>query len=74
MPIIAQDEIVESRIWSSGAEIVSHVNWSQIARVRRSLGTTGDELNRNAFEQPVEASRPTLLLEGASKSATSRAA
>lgn len=34
------DEIVEERIWRGGVEIVSRVNWTQIARVRRSLSIT----------------------------------
>ncbi|HEU5220398.1 MAG TPA: hypothetical protein VFU23_17180 [Gemmatimonadales bacterium] len=74
MPTMLLDEIVESRIWSSGAEIVSHVNWSQIARVRRVLGTTGDELQRNHFEQLILEARPTLRLEAPLVSAASRAA
>ena len=37
------DEIVESRTWSSGVEIVARVNWSQIARIRRALGVVGEE-------------------------------
>ena len=39
------DEIVEDRTWRNGIEIVSHVNWSQIARVRRSLGLAGGALS-----------------------------
>ena len=35
------DEIVEDRTWRNGIEIVSHVNWSLIARVRRSLCLAG---------------------------------
>ena len=74
MPITEQDEIVESRTWSSGTEMISHVNWSHIARVRRVLGTTGFEFHRNQFEQPVESTRPTLRLERAWSSAGPRAA
>ena len=37
MRTIAKDEIVESRVWSGGVEIVSRMNWSHLARVRRSL-------------------------------------
>lgn len=74
MPIGMRDEIVESRIWSGGAEIVSHVNWSQIARVRSALGTTGVEVHRQFFGQRSEAGRPTLKLEKQSRSASPRAA
>ena len=38
---VLEDEIVEDRIWRNGIEIVSRVNWSQVARVRRSLGLAG---------------------------------
>ena len=38
----AQDEIVELRTWIGSVEVVSRVNWSQIARVRRSLGLTAE--------------------------------
>ena len=74
MPMTQQDEIVESRTWSSGTEMISHVNWSQIARVRRVLGTTGFEIHRNQFERPVESARPTLRLERPWSSAGFRAA
>ena len=33
-----QDLIVESRHWRHGVEIVSHVNHSQLGRVRMALG------------------------------------
>jgi hypothetical protein len=35
------DEIVEERSWRSGVEVISRVNWSHIARVRRALGIIG---------------------------------
>jgi hypothetical protein len=42
------DEIVESRTWSSGVEIVAHLNWSHVARVRRALGLAVEApLSRN---------------------------
>jgi len=37
-----QDEIVETRIWRGNIEIVSRVNWTHIARLRRSLGLAGE--------------------------------
>ena len=40
MPSLYSDEIVEERIWRGGVEIVSRVNWTHIARVRRSLSIT----------------------------------
>jgi len=45
------DEIVETRTWSSGTEIVARVNWSQIARVRRVLGLAGEEFRQGQFVQ-----------------------
>jgi hypothetical protein len=41
MPREYRDEIVVERTWRSGVEMVSRVNWSQVARVRRSLGLGG---------------------------------
>ena len=32
------DQVVEERRWMSGVEVVSHVNHSQLARVRAALG------------------------------------
>ena len=58
----SRDEIVETRTWRSGVEIVTRVNWSHIARVRSVLGIAGDELGRGAFVQVV--SRPKLVLHG----------
>lgn len=43
------DEIVESRTWSSGVEIVARVNWSQIARIRRALGVAGEQFSLREF-------------------------
>ncbi len=57
-----RDEIVETRTWRSGVEIVTRVNWSHIARVRSVLGIAGDEVGRGAFVQP--AVRPKLVLHG----------
>ena len=54
------DEIVESRTWSSGVEIVARVNWSHIARVRRALGVAGEEFTSRNFgrlPQPKRESR-----------------
>ena len=51
MYLNTDDEIVESRTWSSGTEIVARVNWSQIARVRRVLGLAGEEFRQTHFEQ-----------------------
>jgi hypothetical protein len=42
MRTTGQDEIVETRIWIGSVEIVSRVNWTHIARVRRSLGFAGE--------------------------------
>ena len=62
MPTNSQDEIVETRTWSSGVEITARINWSQIARVRRVLGIAGDDLGRDVFLQLVQ--RPQLVLHG----------
>lgn len=51
MYLNTDDEIVETRTWSSGTEIVARVNWSQIARIRRVLGLAGGEFQQGQFEQ-----------------------
>ena len=57
------DEIVEDRIWRGGVEIVSHVNWSHVARVRRSLGFAAEPFGRGLFPM-TKASTPTLTVTG----------
>jgi hypothetical protein len=68
------DEIVESRTWSSGVEIVTHVNWSHIARVRRALGVAGEEFSLRDFGQPSETKRRTQRPRVAWRRAIVRAA
>lgn len=60
---IARDEIVEDRIWRGGVEIVSHVNWSHVARVRRSLGFSSEPFGTSLFS-PVKAGSPMLKVSG----------
>jgi hypothetical protein len=57
------DEIVETRTWRSGTEMVTRVNWSHIARVRRALGLCGDEGNRVRIEHLTQQSPVTLRPE-----------
>ena len=47
-----RDEIVEVRTWRSGVEIVSRINWTHVARVRRSLELTGDSFTDSPFAVP----------------------
>ncbi|MEO8450316.1 MAG: hypothetical protein ABI647_11025, partial [Gemmatimonadota bacterium] len=58
----AWEEIVEERIWRTGVEIVSRVNWTQIARVRQSLGVAegygGNPLQQVALARAAATSRP----------------
>ena len=56
-----RDQIVETRTWGSGAEIIARVNWSHVARIRQALGIAGDELGRRPFEQLVNKTRVTWL-------------
>ena len=44
-----RDEITVERTWRSGVEMVSRVNWSQVARVRRSLGLGTAHFRESAF-------------------------
>ena len=70
----SRDEVVETRCWRSGVEIISRVNWSQVGRVRVALGLLGDELSRAQFGHPTQC--PALTLHGGTglPSATARAA
>ncbi len=52
MQMHAYDEIVEDRIWRNGVEITSHVNWSHLARIRRSLGLVGEVVGANPLIAP----------------------
>lgn len=74
MYLNSQDEIVETRTWRNGVEIVAHVNWTQIARVRRVLGLAGEEFRRGQFEQPNQAAPVTLRLSRGWRRAHVRAA
>jgi hypothetical protein len=74
MPAFGHDEIVDTRTWKSGTEIVSHVNWSHVARVRRALGIAGDEFGRTQFEQRPLGARPTLRVAVGWRAAHPRAA
>lgn len=70
----SEDEIVETRTWSSGTEIVARVNWSQIARVRRVLGLAGEEFRHAQFVQPFKVAPVTLRLTKGWRRAVPRAA
>ncbi len=74
MYIHSEDEIVETRTWSSGTEIVARVNWSQIARVRRVLGLAGEEFRQGQFVQLPRAAPVTLRLAKGWRRAEPRAA
>ena len=69
-----EDEIVETRTWSSGTEIVARVNWSQIARVRRVLGLAGEEFRQGQFVQLPKAVPVTLRLTKSWRRAVPQAA
>lgn len=53
------DVILEERQWRHGIEIVSHVNHTQLARIRSSRGRSVDPCPRPA------AARLRLIAEGA---------
>jgi hypothetical protein len=53
------DVIMEERQWRHGIEIVSHVNHSQISRIRASRSRSVDPCRSPA------AGRPRLIAEGA---------
>jgi hypothetical protein len=44
-------------------EIISHVNWSHDARVRRSLGYTAEPFGKSRFPL-LKAGSPTLAVTG----------
>ena len=74
MYINTEDEIVETRTWSSGTEIVARVNWSHIARVRRVLGLAGEEFRQGQFIQLPKTVPITLRLSRGWRRAAPRAA
>ena len=74
MYIHTADEIVETRTWSSGTEIVARVNWSQIARVRRVLGLAGTEFHQAQLVQQARVAPVTLRLTKGWKRAVPQAA
>ena len=41
------EEIVEDRVWRHGVEIVSRINWTHVARLRRSLGVMEGGIREN---------------------------
>jgi len=69
-----RDEIVEDRIWRSGVEIVSHVNLTRIAGVRRALGVTGEIGGSNLLHRDRAQSAPHPRSLRAARPVRSRAA
>ena len=47
-----EDLIVESRHWRHGVEIVSHVNHSQLGRVRTALGISVEAWRHSLGSRP----------------------
>lgn len=45
-PVVRRACIVEDRTWRGGIEIISHVNYDQLARVRVALGVMPDACGR----------------------------
>jgi hypothetical protein len=60
------DMIVEERQWRTGVEMVSHVNHTQIARVRMSLGITVEPWRHSL------GGRPRLIARAAPKAGARR--
>ncbi len=57
-PVVRRACVVEDRTWRSGIEIVSHVNYDQLARVRMALGVMPDACGRSITpESLAEATR-----------------
>ena len=67
------DMIVEERQWRSGVEMVSHVNHTQIARVRMSLGITVEPWRHSLGGRPRLIAR-AVLKAGPRKTRLSRKA
>ena len=63
---MASDYIVEDRQWRNGVELVSHVNHTQVAKVRTALGLVLEQW-RHPLGVPA-GGRPRLRLIGGSKS------
>ena len=67
-----QDEIVEDRTWRNGIEIISHVNWTQVAKVRRSLGISAEVHIESPVASWALAGRTDSLTSGRRRSARPR--
>jgi hypothetical protein len=74
MLLNCHDEIVETRTWSSGTEIVARVNWSHIARVRGALGLGGEEFSRSQLGRSAKPGGLTLHVKARWPTAAWRAA
>ncbi len=74
MLLNSRDEIVETRTWSSGTEIVARVNWSHIARVRGALGLGGEEFSRSQLGRSGQPAGLTLHVKPRWPAAAWRAA
>jgi len=74
MLLNSRDEIVETRTWSSGAEIVARVNWSHIARVRGALGLGGEAFARTQLGRPGQSPHLTRRVNARWPAAAWRAA
>ena len=46
-PVVRRASVVEDRTWRRGIEIISHVNYDQLARVRVALGVMPDACGRS---------------------------
>ena len=56
------EEIVEDRVWRHGVEIVSHINWTHVARLRRSLGVIDGRAGENPLEIAARKARGTAVV------------
>jgi hypothetical protein len=54
---VRRASVVEDRTWCRGIEIVSHVNYDQLARVRVALGVMPDACGRSLTAESLIAFR-----------------
>ena len=56
-PVVRRACVVEDRTWRGGIEIVSHVNYDQLARVRVALGVMPDACGRSLTPELLAGAR-----------------
>jgi hypothetical protein len=66
-PVVRRASVVEDRTWRRGIEIISHVNYDQLARVRVALGVMPDACGRTLDPEALRQRQPPIPVAAASQ-------